>query len=175
MSEALAPPRPRVAQDLSADDDGGFGVYVHWPFCQSKCPYCDFNSHVRHQAVDEARFARALATEIATLAARTPDRSPASVFFGGGTPSLMSPVTVDAVLSAIDESFGLPADVEITLEANPSSVEQTKFEGFRAAGINRVSLGIQSLRDADLVALGRRHDAATARAALALARGTFER
>ena len=153
--------------------DGGFGVYVHWPFCQSKCPYCDFNSHVRHGGVDQSRYAAALAREIATMAAWSPDRAPGSVFFGGGTPSLMEPATVETVLTAIDDALGLPADAEITLEANPSSVEQSRFEGFRAAGVNRVSLGVQSLIDADLVALGRRHDVATARAALVLAQRIF--
>ncbi len=160
---------------LEATLDGGFGVYVHWPFCQSKCPYCDFNSHVRHGAVDQPRYARALVRELETLAARTADRSPRSVFFGGGTPSLMEPATVAAVLGAIDRTLGLPGNAEITLEANPSSVEQARFQGFAAAGINRVSLGVQSLYDAELVRLGRRHDAATARAALAFARRTFSR
>lgn len=161
------------ALDLTLD--GGFGVYVHWPFCQSKCPYCDFNSHVRHGGVDQPRYAAALVRELATMAERCDARRPGSVFFGGGTPSLMEPATVAAVLDAIDRILGLPADAEITLEANPSSVEQARFEGFAAAGVNRVSLGVQSLHDADLVALGRRHDAATARAALAFARRTFPR
>ncbi|MBJ3777801.1 radical SAM family heme chaperone HemW [Acuticoccus mangrovi] len=156
-------------------DDGGFGVYVHWPFCQSKCPYCDFNSHVRHGGVDQQRYARALARELATMASWSGEKNPTSVFFGGGTPSLMEPATVATVLEAIDDALGLPSDAEITLEANPSSVEQSRFEGFRAAGVNRVSLGVQSLHDDALVALGRRHDAATARAALALAQGIFPR
>jgi oxygen-independent coproporphyrinogen-3 oxidase len=158
---------------VGAADDGGFGIYVHWPFCQSKCPYCDFNSHVRHRPVDQARYAAALARELATTAAWTGDRRPGTVFFGGGTPSLMEPATVAAVLEAIDRTLGLPAGAEITLEANPSSVEQSRFEGYRAGGVTRVSLGVQSLDDAALVALGRRHDAATARAALALARRIF--
>ncbi|MEM9221261.1 MAG: radical SAM family heme chaperone HemW [Pseudomonadota bacterium] len=158
-----------------ADRDGGFGVYVHWPFCSSKCPYCDFNSHVRHRGVDQPRFARALSRELKSLSERTTDRRPSTVFFGGGTPSLMEPATVGAVLEAIDRSLGLPADAEISLEANPTSVEQSRFEGFAAAGVNRVSLGVQSLRDADLVALGRRHDAATARHALATAKKVFSR
>ena len=160
-------------RDDATDRDGGFAVYVHWPFCQSKCPYCDFNSHVRHTPVDQSRFAAALTRELATMASWTGDRRPLSVFFGGGTPSLMEPATVGAVLEAIDATLGLGADAEITLEANPSSVEQSRFEGYRSAGVNRVSLGVQSLHDADLVALGRRHDAATARAALALARRIF--
>jgi oxygen-independent coproporphyrinogen-3 oxidase len=153
--------------------DGGFAVYVHWPFCESKCPYCDFNSHVRHRPVDQGRYAAALARELAAMASWTDDRRPVSVFFGGGTPSLMEPSTVASVLEAIDRILGLPTDAEVTLEANPSSVEQTRFEGYRAAGVNRVSLGVQSLEDAALAALGRRHDAATAREALALARRIF--
>ncbi|WP_420394268.1 radical SAM family heme chaperone HemW [Acuticoccus sp.] len=156
-------------------DGGGFAVYVHWPFCAAKCPYCDFNSHVRHGGVDEARYAAALARELTTLASWTTDRRPVSVFFGGGTPSLMAPHTVATVLGAIDAAFGLRADVEVTLEANPSSVEASRFAGYRAAGVNRVSLGVQSLRDRDLVALGRLHDAAGARTALALAHRTFPR
>jgi oxygen-independent coproporphyrinogen-3 oxidase len=176
VPEAAVPDRGGTAAEparAAGDDDGGFGVYVHWPFCQSKCPYCDFNSHVRHRPVDEARFAAALARELATLAGWSSDRRPGSVFFGGGTPSLMAPATVAAVLDAIDRTLGLPAGAEVTLEANPSSVEQARFEGYRAAGVTRVSLGVQSLDDAALAALGRRHDAATARAALALARRIY--
>ncbi|WP_375143812.1 radical SAM family heme chaperone HemW [Acuticoccus sp. MNP-M23] len=165
MAERTA--APEVAQD------GGFGVYVHWPFCQSKCPYCDFNSHVRHGGVDQRRYAAAMAREIHTMAAWSPDRAPTSIFFGGGTPSLMEPATVSTILTAIDDALSLPAGAEITLEANPTSVEQSRFEGFRAAGVNRVSLGVQSLIDTELVALGRRHDAAAARAALALAQRIF--
>lgn len=162
-----------AATRVDGSTDGGFAVYVHWPFCESKCPYCDFNSHVRHAPVDQTRYAAALAREVATMASWTGDRRPLSVFFGGGTPSLMEPATVAAVLGAIDDALGLGGAVEVTLEANPSSVEQSRFEGYRAAGVNRVSLGVQSLRDADLAALGRRHDAATARAVLALARRIF--
>lgn len=160
-------------QSLAADDHGGFAVYVHWPFCQSKCPYCDFNSHVRHTPIDQSRYAAALTREIATAAQWTAARSPRSVFFGGGTPSLMEPSTVESVLAAIDGAFGLPGEAEITLEANPSSVEQARFEGYRAAGVNRLSLGVQSLNDDALITLGRRHDAATARAALGLAQRIF--
>lgn len=163
-----------VAQvECSVRDDGGFAVYVHWPFCQAKCPYCDFNSHVRHTRIDQPRYAAAMARELATLAAWTGGRPPLSVFFGGGTPSLMEPATVEAILTAIDDTLGLAAGTEITLEANPTSVEQARFEGYRAAGVNRVSLGVQSLIDADLAALGRLHDAATARRALALAKRIF--
>ncbi len=152
-----------------------FGVYVHWPFCAAKCPYCDFNSHVRHGGIDEARFAAALAREIAGLAARLPGRQVSSIYLGGGTPSLMAPQTVAAILDAVGSAWHVAEDVEITLEANPSSVEAGRFRGYRAAGVNRVSLGIQSLRDADLKALGRLHDAAEARTAVEIARAVFPR
>ena len=152
-----------------------FGVYIHWPFCLSKCPYCDFNSHVRHDGVDEARFARAFAAEIAATAARVPGRTVSTIFFGGGTPSLMQPATVAAVLDAVARHWAIARDVEVTLEANPTSVEATRFRGFRAAGINRVSLGVQALDDAALKALGRLHSAQEALAAVAIARSTFER
>ena len=159
----------------SNPDPAGFGVYVHWPFCASKCPYCDFNSHVRHGGVDEARFLAAYLREISATAARTGRRSTMSVFFGGGTPSLMSPATVAAIIEAIDSHWPIQADAEITLEANPSSVEAGRFAGYRAAGVNRVSLGVQSLSDVQLRTLGRLHDAAEARAAIAIARSTFPR
>ena len=152
-----------------------FGVYLHWPFCLSKCPYCDFNSHVRHGGVDEARFARAFAAEIGATAARVPGRTVSTIFFGGGTPSLMQPATVGAVLDAIARHWPIARDVEVTLEANPTSVEAMRFRGFRAAGINRVSLGVQALDDAALKALGRLHSAQEALAAVAIARSTFER
>jgi putative oxygen-independent coproporphyrinogen III oxidase len=153
----------------------GFGVYVHWPFCLSKCPYCDFNSHVRHAAIDEARFVRAFQSEIAHAAARAPGRTVSSIFFGGGTPSLMAPETTGAILDAIARHWSIAPDVEATLEANPTSVEATRFRGFRAAGINRVSLGVQSLDDAALAQLGRLHSAREALAAVAVARDSFER
>jgi len=153
----------------------GFGVYVHWPFCLSKCPYCDFNSHVRHAAIDEARFVRAFTAEIAATAERIPGREAASIFFGGGTPSLMQPSTVGAILDAIARHWTLARDVEVTLEANPTSVEATRFRGFRAAGVNRVSLGVQALDDGALAALGRLHTADEALAAVAIARETFPR
>jgi oxygen-independent coproporphyrinogen-3 oxidase len=152
-----------------------FGVYVHWPFCLSKCPYCDFNSHVRHAALDEARFLRAYTAEIAATAARTPGRTIASVFFGGGTPSLMQPATVGAILDELARHWPVAADAEITLEANPTSVEATRFRGFRAAGVNRVSLGVQALDDSALKRLGRTHTAAEALAAVAIARQVFGR
>jgi coproporphyrinogen III oxidase-like Fe-S oxidoreductase len=123
--------------------DPGFGVYIHWPFCAAKCPYCDFNSHVRHQKPDQARYAAAFAREIATIAARTPGRTVSSIFLGGGTPSLMEPATVGAILDAVGKHWSLDKNVEVTLEANPSSVEAERFRGYRAAGVNRVSLGVQ--------------------------------
>ena len=157
--------------------EGGekFGVYVHWPFCASKCPYCDFNSHVRSGGIDEARYLSAFERELAHMAALAPGRSVASVFFGGGTPSLMAPATVAGILDAIARHWAVESGAEITLEANPSSVEAERFKGYRAAGVNRVSLGVQALDDADLRALGRLHSVAEARAALDVARKTFER
>ena len=160
---------------MPAPEPKAFGVYVHWPFCLSKCPYCDFNSHVRHAAIDEDRFARAFAREIATTAERTPGRTVSSIFLGGGTPSLMHPKTVAAVLDAIGKSWSVARDVEVTLEANPTSVEATRFHGYRAAGVNRVSLGVQALDDTSLKALGRMHSAREALDAVAIARKAFER
>ena len=156
-------------------DKPAFGVYVHWPFCLSKCPYCDFNSHVRHTAIDEERFARAFAREIETTAARTGAREVTSIFLGGGTPSLMRPETVGAVLDAIGKHWRVAADVEVTLEANPTSVDATRFAGYRTAGVNRVSLGVQALSDAALKELGRLHSVREALDAVAIARKSFER
>jgi putative oxygen-independent coproporphyrinogen III oxidase len=155
--------------------DAGFGVYVHWPFCASKCPYCDFNSHVRHQPVDQDRFVAAFRREIAHMAARTAGRTVTSIFFGGGTPSLMKPGTVAAILDAIGGAWTVEGGAEVTLEANPTSVEAERFEGYRAAGINRVSLGVQALDDADLRRLGRLHSADEALAAVRVAASIFER
>jgi len=152
-----------------------FGVYVHWPFCLSKCPYCDFNSHVRHAAIDEARHVRAFTAEIAATAARVPGRTVSTIFFGGGTPSLMQPGTVGAILDAIGKHWTIAPDVEVTLEANPTSVEATRFRGYRAAGVNRVSLGVQALNDAELKTLGRLHTAQEALDSVAIARKAFER
>jgi putative oxygen-independent coproporphyrinogen III oxidase len=160
---------------LSAAEPTPFGVYIHWPFCLSKCPYCDFNSHVRHVAIDETRYTAAFAAEIAATAARAPGRTVSTIFFGGGTPSLMQPQTVAAILDAVARHWRLAPDVEITLEANPSSVEATRFRGYRAAGVNRVSLGVQSLDDAVLKQLGRLHTVREALDAVAVARGIFER
>ena len=156
-------------------ETAAFGVYVHWPFCLSKCPYCDFNSHVRHAAIDEDRFARAFAREIETTAARVPGRQVSSIFLGGGTPSLMRPETVGAVLDAIAKHWRLDDGVEVTLEANPTSVEAARFAGYRAAGVNRVSLGVQALDDASLKQLGRLHSVREALDAVAIARKAFER
>ena len=160
---------------LTIPSAAAFGVYIHWPFCMSKCPYCDFNSHVRHTAIDEERFARAFAREIATTAARVPGRTVTSIFLGGGTPSLMKPQTVGAILDAIGEHWNVAGNVEVSLEANPTSVEATRFAGYRAAGVNRVSLGVQALDDASLKALGRLHSAREALDAVAIARGAFDR
>jgi putative oxygen-independent coproporphyrinogen III oxidase len=155
--------------------DQAFGIYVHWPFCLSKCPYCDFNSHVRHAAIDEQRFLHAFQTEIKNTAARAPGRTVSSIFLGGGTPSLMRPATVGAILEAIGKHWTVAPGVEVTLEANPTSVEATRFHGYRAAGVNRVSLGVQSLDDGGLKELGRLHTAQEALDAVAIARQAFER
>jgi putative oxygen-independent coproporphyrinogen III oxidase len=166
---------PTVAQDGGSSHAPAFGVYIHWPFCLSKCPYCDFNSHVRHAAIDEARFVRAFLTEIAANAARAPGRTVTSIFFGGGTPSLMQPSSVAAILDGIGRAWTVAPDVEVTLEANPTSVEATRFRGYRAAGVNRVSLGVQALDDEALKRLGRTHTAQEALAAVAIARQVFDR
>lgn len=153
---------------------GGFGLYVHWPFCTSKCPYCDFNSHVA-SSVDQARWLRAYQAEIARVAAQTPDRVLRSIFFGGGTPSLMAPETVAGVIEAAREVWTFANDIEITMEANPGSVEAGRFRGYAGAGVNRLSLGVQALNDEDLRRLGRMHSAAEARAAFDLAKSAFSR
>lgn len=151
-----------------------FGLYVHWPFCQAKCPYCDFNSHVV-DSIDQARWARAYVAEIRRVAAETGPRILSTIFFGGGTPSLMAPETVEAVIEAAGAAWSPANAVEITLEANPTSVEAQRFAGYRAAGVNRVSLGVQALDDHDLRRLGRLHSAAEALSAVDLARRHFER
>ncbi|WP_308911011.1 radical SAM family heme chaperone HemW [Pseudokordiimonas caeni] len=149
------------------------GIYVHWPFCLKKCPYCDFNSHVR-ESVDHDDWSRALLAEIDATAALYPNLKAASIFFGGGTPSLMAPETVDAVIDRVRQHWG-KGDIEITLEANPSSVEAGRFRAYREAGVNRLSMGIQSLRDDALQFLGRLHNADEALKALEVARHTFDR
>ncbi len=210
--------------DRTGADGAGFGVYVHWPFCAQKCPYCDFNSHVRHKGIDEARFRAAFLRELdytAALIAPSPaqlscatspqrgevrgcaphlplpggerseananelpgegaahttrSRGVSSIFFGGGTPSLMAPETVGAILDRIAGLWSIEPGAEITLEANPGSVEASRFRGYRTAGVNRVSLGVQSLRDDILKSLGRIHSVAEARAAIDIARSTFDR
>jgi putative oxygen-independent coproporphyrinogen III oxidase len=159
----------------SVTSSDAFGIYVHWPFCKAKCPYCDFNSHVRHEGVDALSFAKALGTELAWFAARTPGRTVTSIFFGGGTPSLMPPEAVGHVLDAIGSLWSVSPDVEITLEANPTSIEAENFRGYRAAGVNRVSVGVQALNDDDLKALGRQHSSEEAIAAFRLAAKIFPR
>src|SRR4051794_12789282 len=156
-----------------ADAQSGFGVYVHWPFCLSKCPYCDFNSHVRQTPIDQDRYAQGFVREIETMAGRTGAREVTSIFLGGGTPSLMLPRTVGAILDAIGKHWRVAADAEVTLEANPTSVEAARFRGYRSAGVNRVSLGVQALDDASLKALGRLHTAREALDAVAIARTVF--
>jgi oxygen-independent coproporphyrinogen-3 oxidase len=149
-------------------------LYVHWPFCVSKCPYCDFNSHVR-DAVDHARWRAALVAEIAHWARATRGRTVASIFFGGGTPSLMEPATVAAAIDEAARCWSFAPDVEITLEANPNSADASRFAAYRAAGVNRVSLGVQALDDEALRALGRAHGAREARAAIDAAAANFAR
>jgi putative oxygen-independent coproporphyrinogen III oxidase len=158
-----------------SNEPAAFGVYLHWPFCLSKCPYCDFNSHVRRAPIDEPRFTRAFAAEIEATAARVPNRTVSTIFFGGGTPSLMQPKTVAALLEAIARHWRIAPDAEITLEANPTSVEAERFRGYRSAGVNRVSLGVQALDDRVLTELGRLHTAKEALAAVGVARQVFGR
>ncbi|MGB7431533.1 MAG: radical SAM family heme chaperone HemW [Ahrensia sp.] len=158
-------------------DDGspGFGIYVHWPFCAAKCPYCDFNSHVRHKPVVQADYAAAFRTEIAHMATITGPRTVTSIFLGGGTPSLMEPATLAAILDEISKQWTVPSGIEITLEANPASADATRFRDYRALGVNRVSLGVQALNDADLKFLGRLHNVDEALNAVGLARDIFPR
>ncbi len=150
------------------------GLYIHWPFCRSKCPYCDFNSHVR-EGVDQDRWRRALLRELDHFADETAGRTVGSIFFGGGTPSLMPPATAAALIARAADRWSLADDVEITLEANPTSVEAGTFDGFAAAGVNRVSLGVQALDDDALAFLGRGHSAAEALSAVSEAARRFAR
>ncbi|EJF79284.1 Oxygen-independent coproporphyrinogen-III oxidase [Candidatus Bartonella washoeensis] len=150
-----------------------FGIYIHWPFCAAKCPYCDFNSHVRVNGVDQPRFVAAFKREIETQYHKIGPRHITSIFIGGGTPSLMTPQTVDALLQAITKKWTVDDKAEITLEANPSSVEAERFRGYRTAGVNRLSLGVQALNDKALRQLGRLHDVKQALHAVALAREIF--
>ena len=154
--------------------NGGFGLYLHWPFCQSKCPYCDFNSHVA-ATIDQNRWKAAYLAEIDRLAIETPGRVLQSVFFGGGTPSLMDPDLVDAILTRVRGKWPQTNDWEVTLEANPGSVEAGRFGGYADAGVTRISMGIQALNDTDLRKLGRMHSAAEARTAFDVARKVFDR
>lgn len=154
--------------------DQTLALYVHWPFCLSKCPYCDFNSHVRAQ-VDQETWREALLADLAYEAAQTPGRRLTSIFFGGGTPSLMPPATVAALIEAAERHWGFAGRIEITLEANPSSVEAARFADLARAGVNRVSLGLQSLDDAALHFLGRAHDASEGLMALGTAQSVFDR
>ena len=163
------------AHILPDTGDPGFGVYLHWPFCAAKCPYCDFNSHVRHQPVDQPRFVDAFLKEIAAARDLTGPRTVTSIFVGGGTPSLMQPATVEAILDGVARAWHVPSGIEITLEANPSSVEAERFRGYRAAGVNRVSMGVQALNDRDLKFLGRLHNVEEALTAIRLAREIFPR
>ena len=154
--------------------NGGFGLYIHWPFCQSKCPYCDFNSHVAAH-IDQRAWAAAYLSEIDRIALTTGDRLLNTVFFGGGTPSLMDPDIVAALLDRIRARWTTANDFEVTLEANPSSVEAGRFRAYADAGVNRISMGIQALNDADLTRLGRLHSVAEGRAAFDIARAAFNR
>lgn len=168
-------PMPPATPPEHPTRDAGFGIYLHWPFCAAKCPYCDFNSHVRHAGVDQPRFLAAFRQEIAHAAALAPGRTVTSIFLGGGTPSLMAPDTVAGLLDAVAEAWSVAPDAEVTLEANPTSVEATRFHGYRAAGVNRVSLGVQALDDGDLKRLGRLHSVAEALDAVRTASAHFER
>ena len=159
------------AEDWQA---GGFALYVHWPFCASKCPYCDFNSHVV-ASIDQRAWLSAYKAEIARIAAETPGRVLRSIFFGGGTPSLMAPEVVEGVIGAARAGWGFANDIEITLEANPGSVERDRFAAYADAGVGRLSMGVQALNDADLRRLGRLHSVAEARAAFDVARACFGR
>ena len=173
MSENLPDSPLRSGEGSSIGD--AFGVYVHWPFCLAKCPYCDFNSHVRHQPPDQERHLAAFRREIAHRAALAPGRTVTSVFFGGGTPSLMAPATVAGILDAIGGAWAVAPNAEVTLEANPTSVEAERFRGYRAAGVNRLSIGVQALDDTDLKALGRMHSTEEALRAVRTAASIFDR
>src|SRR5690349_14940980 len=175
---APAPSRSSSRRALASDPGAAAGVplavYIHWPFCRSKCPYCDFNSHVR-DSIEAGRWTRALLADLDRQAALAPDREVVSIFFGGGTPSLMPPETVAALIDRVRTHWPTAPGLEITLEANPNSAEAERFAGFAAAGVNRLSLGVQALDPAALQFLGRRHDRREAIAAIALARDIFPR
>ena len=154
--------------------EGGFGIYLHWPYCEAKCPYCDFNSHVV-RTIDHAAWTSAYLSELDRYVAEFPDRIVNSIYFGGGTPSLMTAETVGAVIDRITRRWPIANTLEITLEANPGSVEADRFRAYHTAGVNRVSLGVQALNDADLKALGRIHTVTDARRAIDIAKSTFDR
>ncbi len=164
------------SQDAFAEDwrNGGFGFYIHWPFCEAKCPYCDFNSHVARE-IDQSRWKRAYLQEISDAGRRYPDRVLNTVFFGGGTPSLMDPDITASIIDFIKSTWPTANDLEVTLEANPSSVEADRFKAYADAGVNRISMGIQALNDTDLRRLGRVHTAKDAIQAFDIARETFDR
>lgn len=155
-------------------EQGGFGLYIHWPFCEAKCPYCDFNSHVS-RSIDQSAWRTAYLSELKRVAAETPGRVLRSVFFGGGTPSLMDPQTVADIISELRRLWPVANDLEITLEANPGSVEAGRFAAYRQGGVNRISMGVQALNDADLRRLGRTHTTTEAMTAFDIARSTFDR
>lgn len=177
MPSATVPMRLRSFWRCVLTEDwrnGGFGIYVHWPYCEAKCPYCDFNSHVS-RFIDQAAWRTAYVAELKRYAAETPGRIVNAVFFGGGTPSLMDPDTVAEVIETIRTLWPVANDLEITLEANPGSVEAARFAAYRQGGVNRISMGIQALNDADLKRLGRLHTADEAMKAFHIARNTFDR
>ena len=175
MNSKVAPPSPKFSPRRREEfPSSQFGIYVHWPFCAAKCPYCDFNSHVA-DTIDHDAWRKAYAREIHAYGRLTKGRTVTSVFFGGGTPSLMEPATAQVVIDEIAKHWNISNDCEITLEANPTSVETDKFRAFRSAGINRVSMGVQSLIEQDLSFLGRKHDTAQAKAAIETARKVFDR
>nr|WP_092066030.1 radical SAM family heme chaperone HemW [Poseidonocella pacifica] len=154
--------------------NAGFAIYIHWPFCEAKCPYCDFNSHVS-QFIDQSRWRRAYLSEIDRLGREFPGRTLSTVFFGGGTPSLMDPDTVGHILERIRATWPISNNFEVTLEANPSSSEVGRFRALRDAGVNRLSLGVQALHDDDLRRLGRLHDVEAALRAISISQQTFPR
>jgi putative oxygen-independent coproporphyrinogen III oxidase len=176
-SQPSAPPfstQTKGTPEAGPLDRGSLAVYIHWPYCLSKCPYCDFNSHAR-QSIGEEEYLSAAAAELRYYAGQTGGRPVTSIFFGGGTPSLMATATVEALLGEIASLWPVAPKCEITLEANPSSADAGRFAGYREAGVNRVSLGVQSLHDSALRFLGRAHNAAEARQALGIAARYFER
>ncbi len=175
MDNLTAPGLSNSSGTPVSTPDPGFAVYVHWPFCEAKCPYCDFNSHVRHGGINEARFRSAYLAELDHMRALTGPRDVTSIFFGGGTPSRMMPETCAAILERIAQNWPLVPGAEITLEANPTSVEAERFASYRAAGVNRVSVGLQALNDVVLKALGRTHTVEEGLNALNIAKDHFER